>query len=196
MRFVLFLLNLQKIDWQLEYKYMNEQILKLKNDCKTQRIKSSENLLDVLIVHFRQRIKVLEKLEQKPSLTFEQRNGIEFLLDRLSNLLTNEGFIDSTNTIFANIEDAKRSIADLNKQGTALKASLENTFHSLEKSMEILRPFNINKLMQHYKQFSSLSSKLENKNVVFFVGRTGSGKKHFNSFFMWHRSCKRLKMQS
>ena len=173
----------------MEYQYLDNQISSLVKICDSETIQYSETLLDQLINHFEQRIKVVKKLKQinrrksrfksikssdeknkqkiiNTTLTETQRAEMKCLFDYLLNCLKNEGFIDSHDDIVQNVsKSAKHAVNG---------ANWEKTLEHLNKSMKYLRPFNVNKLVCNYNQFRQLTSdKLNDEKLIIFIGRTG-----------------------
>ena len=181
----------QEIDWQEEYKYRNDQLISiLSNKNGGLTIKSrSENVFSFLMEQMSQRAKIVHNLRKvnrrkrrarkqndkhqsfDTILSDDETNAMKNIFDILVQLLKDEGLTTGAgidHDILPNIAQAKKAAIVDNKWEDATKF--------LEKSMKSVKPFDIEKLVQCYGEFSHVSNKLRDENLVLFIGRTGSGK--------------------
>ena len=143
----------------------------------------SENLFNFLMGQMLQRVKIDESFKRqrrrnrrgsKPQqsvntcLNDVQKGAMEKTFNALIQSLEKEGLSFVDHNIIKNVGKAKKLVIEDHNWEDARK--------DLVKSVESVKPFDIEKLVECYGEFSHVSNKLRDENLVLFIGRTGSGK--------------------
>ena len=111
------------------------------------------------------------------SLSDKAKNAMERLFKILIELLQDEGLDSVDDDIVKNIEKAEKAATRDN--------DWSNAQTHLKKAVDLARPFDIEKLVQYYGEFTHVANKLRDGDLVLFIGRTCSGKSTTIDFLKW-----------
>ena len=142
-------------------------------------IQCSDKYFDDLINHFEIRQFIEDNIDDASSdedddeddiceLSKAEANAMEFLFDYLIKLIRKEGVVDESDECIEYIEKAKTAAV---KDG-----DIDEVLTQLRRAVNEMRAFDIGLFLKQYKEHEIACKRLENENVVLFIGSTGAGK--------------------
>ena len=172
------------------WKYLNKELTIEKND--DLKLCDSESEITFLIEHFEERVYVIKRVTDKleaESKKSDNNNGAESEEAKQLKKINFKDCKDIVSKRFDRLKQLlkKERITNISPQlrtaqREAKKENYKKSIESLTKGLNIIRPFNVNKVLTMYNNCDYICQSLKNKDVVLFLGNSGVGKSTLISY--------------